>query len=244
MSILKNQVAIITGANRGIGHAIASSLAAEGMHLLLSARNMDKLNRLTSILSEQYPNQKILALACDVQNPEAVNALADRAITEFGKIEVLINNAGVAPKIGLLQECSIDDINNTIDTNLKGPIYAMKAVLPHMTSLGTGTIININSVAGKTAYPFWAIYAASKFGLFAITEAVAEEQRSNGIRVVGIHPGAVATEIWDSVDMQQAPDPRGMLQAQNVADAVLYALKQPQHVLVSDITVMPTKPAL
>lgn len=242
---IQGQVAIITGASQGIGEATAEALAKQGIHLVLAARNKEKLKAIFERLSQQYPLQKFIVEQCDIQNAADVQSVVDSAIKEFGKIDILVNNAGVAPKMGLLQEHSIEAIDKTIDTNLKGPAYAMRAVLPHMAVKGQGTIININSIAGKSAFPFWSVYDATKFGLHALTEAVAEEQRSNGIRVVGIYPGAVDTAIWDNIDTQgQGPDRTGMLTPAQVAEAVVYVINQPPHVFVSDITLMPLKPAL
>lgn len=244
MTHLAGQVALITGASQGIGQAIAESLAAQGVHLMLAARSVDKLSALSTKLKTQYPALTIETGACDVQQASQVQTTVEKTLATFKRIDILVNNAGVAPKIGLLQEMSIDDIDRTIDTNLKGAMYAMHAVLPVMVRQQSGVIVNINSVAGKTAYPFWAIYDASKFGLYAVTEAVAEEQRSNGIKVMGVYPGAVDTAIWDGLDMAQAPDKKGMMSPQDIAEAVLYALKQPQHVFTGDITLTPLKPAL
>jgi NADP-dependent 3-hydroxy acid dehydrogenase YdfG len=120
----------------------------------------------------------------------------------------------------------------------------MKYALAPMVSQQNGTIININSVAGKTAYPYWSVYDASKFGLRAITEAVAEEQSRNNIKVVGIYPGAINTPIWDSLDLAQARNGDGMLDARQISEAVLYVLKQPLKVFIPEITLKPLHPVL
>lgn len=241
---LKDQVAIITGASQGIGHAIAEQLARLGIHLVLCARNVEKLQFLAGQLNQNYPAVKTLVLSCDVQEPQQVQNVVDETLKQFQRVDALINNAGVAPKLGLLQEMSLDDIHRTIDTNLKGAIYAMKAVLPIMVQQQSGTIININSVAGKTAYPFWSIYDASKFGLHAMTQAVAEEQRHNNIKVVGIYPGAVATPLWEGLEPGHEPDKNGMLDVETIAESVAYILQQPRKVFISDITLSPLQPVL
>jgi NADP-dependent 3-hydroxy acid dehydrogenase YdfG len=241
---LEGQVAVITGASQGIGQAIARKLAALGIHLVLSARNEGKLQFLAGQLKESHPEVKTLVLPCDVQDAGQVQQVADDALRQFKRIDILINNAGVAPRLGLLQEMSLEDINRTIDTNLKGAIYAMRAVLPAMIQQHGGTIININSIAGKTAYPYWSIYDASKFGLHAITQAVAEEQRHNNIKVVGIYPGAVSTPIWDGLEPGHEPDLNGMLDAETIAESVAYVLQQPRKAFISDITLSPLQPVL
>jgi NADP-dependent 3-hydroxy acid dehydrogenase YdfG len=242
---LAGQVALITGASRGIGQAISRSLAAEGAHLVLAARSTDALTELADELKALFPTIRVLTVPTDVSRLEDLQKLAAVARETFGRVDVLINNAGIASKIGLLSEVPEAEILQTVAVNLSAPLLLMRLLLPDMVGQGRGTIININSVAGKTAFPFWALYDATKFGLRAATEAVAEEQRPNGVRVVGIYPGACDTAIWDTIDTAHTgPDRDGMLRPEQVADAVLYVLRQPQEVFVSDITLMPTRPAL
>lgn len=241
---LKHQVAWITGASQGIGRKVAEALAARGVHLVLTSRSEDRLNTLAGSLQKQYPDINILVAPADVTDAGRMQAVAKQALKELKRIDILINNAGVAGKIALMHEIPVDEINRTIDTNLKGAIYAMQAALPTMIEHRHGWIININSVAGKTAYPYWSIYDASKFGLRAITEAVAEEQRQNNIKVIGIYPGAVDTPIWEGIELEHEPDVNGMLDPDDVANAVLYALEQPKKTFVSEITLAPLQPAL
>lgn len=243
-SSLSGQVAIITGASQGIGQAIAHHLADLGVHLVLCARNVEKLTALSQDLAVSHPEIQTLPLACDVRDAAQVQRVVDEAQKTFGKIDILINNAGVAAKVGLLQEMSVEDIDRTIDTNLKGSIYFMRAVLPVLVQQDGGIILNINSIAGKTAYPFWSVYDASKFGLHAMTEAVCEEQRSNNIKVIGVYPGAVDTAIWQGMHLDEAPDREGMLDPEHIAEAIVYMLNQPQKVFIKDLTIAPLKPAL
>jgi 3-hydroxy acid dehydrogenase/malonic semialdehyde reductase len=241
---LHGQVAIITGASQGIGHALALRLAHMGIQLMLCARNTGKLEALAAQIQSAHPGIRCLTHHCDVQDAAQVQAVVDDTLKAFGRIDILINNAGVAPKVGLFQESSIEDIDRTIDTNLKGSMYCMRAVIPPMVEQLQGTIININSIAGKTAYPFWSVYDASKFGLMAITEAVAEEQRSNNIKVVGIYPGAVDTPIWEGVHLEKEPAHEGMLEPEHIADAVAYILNQPRKVFIRDMLLEPLKPVV
>lgn len=240
----ENQVAVITGASQGIGQSVACHFAKLGLNLVLCARSVEKMNDLAKELRDRYPEVSVMVIPCDVRDPAQVQRVVHDALERFGRVDVLVNNAGVAPKVGLLQEMSLDDIHRTIDTNLKGAIYFMQAVLPGMVQRQSGTIINVNSVAGKTAYPFWSIYDASKFGLHAITEAVAEEQRGNNIKVVGIYPGAVDTPIWHSIDPDHEPSHEGMLDADTIAEAIVYILQQPRKVFITDLTMAPLKPVL
>lgn len=243
-SPLAGQVAIITGASQGIGHAIAHHLAQLGMHLVLCARNVEKLSSLSLELAKAYPAVQTLPMACDVRHPAQVQQVVDETLKAFGRIDVLINNAGVAAKVGLLQETTLEEIERTIDTNLKGAIYFMRAVLPVMVQQDGGAILNINSIAGKTAYPYWSVYDASKFGLHAVTEAVAEEQRGNNIKVIGLYPGAVDTAIWQGLHLDEAPRREGMLDPEHVAEAVVYVLNQPQKVFIKELTIAPLKPVV
>ncbi len=237
-------VALITGASQGIGHAIALRLASLGIHLMLCARNTEKLTALQARIQSQYPEITCLIRPCDVRDAGQVQAVVDDTLSTLGRVDILINNAGVAPQIGLFQESSIADIDRTIDTNLKGCMYAMRAVIPQMVQQQGGTIININSVAGKTAYPYWSVYDASKFGLHALTEAVAEEQRNNHIKVIGIYPGAVDTPIWDGLQLESEPRREGMLTPEDIAEAVVYALNQPTNLFIKEIILGPLKPAV
>jgi NADP-dependent 3-hydroxy acid dehydrogenase YdfG len=233
-------VALITGASKGLGLAIANAMAAQGYSLGLVGRQLATLDPLVQTLAAQYPQQQFTALVADLSQPQAsCGPLVAQAMTQLGHINVLVNNAGVAGRISLLTEMDDADIANTLQTNLLAPVLLTRHVLPHMVQQGGGTVVNISSVAGKTAFPYWSVYVASKFGLSALTEAVGEEQRSNGIRVVAIHPGAVDTPIWDGIDAnaQRA----NMLQPETIANAVLFALNQPDGAWVSDITVKPLR---
>ncbi len=241
---LAGQVAIITGASQGIGDAIAHQLAQLGLHLVLSARNTQKLNQLAEQLHQKAPGIKTLIVPCDVRDAAQVQHVVDETLKTFGKIDILINNAGVAPHVGLLQETSIEEIDRTIDTNLKGSIYFMRAVIPVMVQQHGGTILNVNSVAGKTAYPYWATYDASKFGLHAVTEAVAEEQRTNNIKVIGIYPGPVDTPIWEGLHLDHEPKRKDMLTAEQVAESVAFILSQPPQVFIKGLDISPLQPTV
>lgn len=242
---LKTQVAIITGAGSGIGSAIAKSLATEGGNLVLVGRTVSKLETLAQALKSNFPDLGILIIPADVSDAAQAEKIVTQAMERFKRVDILINNAGLAGKIALLQEISVEEIHQTIDTNLKGAIFMMQQVLLRsMVPLQSGTIININSIAGKTAFPFWSIYDASKFALRAITEAVAEEQRSNNIKVVGLYPGAVDTPIWESIELDYEPQREGMLDAETIAETVLYVLRQPEKVFIPEITLTPLQPAL
>ncbi len=243
MDSLNGKVALVTGAGKGIGLAIAKMLASQGCNLMLNARTETDLVKAREAILKDSPNSvRVEFLPGSVARAEVVKAMVEATVDIFGKLDILINNAGVAPHFVLLQELTLDELDNTIDINLKGPMYAMKYAIPHMVHHGGGTVININSVAGKTAYPFSSVYCASKFGLAALTECVAGEQRSNNIKVIGIYPGEVHTPIWDTIEPGVRQKPEHMLDAQDIAEAVRYALTQPSKAFVKDITLVPLNP--
>jgi NADP-dependent 3-hydroxy acid dehydrogenase YdfG len=237
-------ITVITGASQGIGQALALMLAKAGYGVALVARNATNLDAVASQIKAANPDVPVAVYPGSVTDPDFAQATIKSIEAQLGPVDVLINNAGVAGKIGLLQEVPVAVVHQAIDTNLKGPIFWMQAALPAMVTRQRGTIININSVAGLNAFPYWSVYDASKFGLRAVTDAVAEEQRSNGIRVVGIYPGAVRTPIWDDLDLAQAPDFTSMLAPEDVAQAVRHVLQQPPHVLTKAIEIQPLQPAL
>lgn len=234
---LKEKTAIITGASRGIGFAIAQQLAAHNVKLALLARNHSNLAAAQEKLG--LTSENCLLLPCDVSNAASIDSAVNSTISHFGKVDILINNAGVASPFKLFQEYDYESMSKVIDVNLKGPMFMMRAILPHMVSAGQGDIININSIAGKKVYPYSSTYVASKFGLSALTESLAEEQKPNDIRFVNIYPGRVYTEMWQDLEPNEPQNPDEMLKVEDVANAVLYALKQPRHLKIPDITLLP-----
>ena len=238
MSLVQH-VALITGASKGIGRATAIKLAEQGYHLALASRSEILLTQLANQLQAQYPQQQFVPFVADFSQPmQHCAALVEKVIAHFGRIDVLINNAGVAGRIALLGEIADADIDITLQTNLLAPILLAKHVVNYMVSHSIkGSIINISSIAGQTAFPYWSVYCASKFGLSALSQSLGEEQRSNHIRVCTIHPGAVDTPLWDGVEMTANRAP--MLQANTVADAIIFALNQPAGAWLSELTLKP-----
>jgi NADP-dependent 3-hydroxy acid dehydrogenase YdfG len=247
---LADKVVLLTGASQGIGFAIAQALAPysqhHGLKLAISGRNPQRLAQATQQLQHSFAGLDLTPLPADVQDAHNGEWLVSQTVQRYGKLNILINNAGIGGKVGLLNEVSDEQLVAMVATNLTAPLLLAKHALRVMVPQQEGTIININSIAGKRPFPYWVAYDATKAGLKAATDALSEEQRSNGIRVIGIYPGAVATHIWDTLDLDQAnqPDAGSILQPHQVAEAVLFALGQPANTLVSDITLEPTRPAL
>lgn len=239
MPTLSKTSALVTGATKGIGLAIAKMLAAEGINLILNARSEANLERVCAELQAQFPQIQIISAPGNVGCLETVQSIVDLGLKHFGRLDIVINNAGISSPFKLLQEMDEQTIDDTIAINLKGPLYVMKSVIPGMVNQGGGWIININSMAGKVAYPFSSVYCASKFGLKALTQCVAEEQRINGIKIVGIYPGEVNTPMWQDIEPEVIQNPDRMLDPEDVAEAVRYILNQPAKALIQDITLIP-----
>jgi NADP-dependent 3-hydroxy acid dehydrogenase YdfG len=231
---LKNKVAIVTGASRGIGEAIAVALAREGVDLVLVGRNEADLQRVASRVREEGRACRISA--ADVSREEDVLRTVELAREAFGKIDILVNNAGIG-LFKTVQETSLEEWNRILQVNLTGVFLFSRAVLDDMVERGQGQIINISSDIGKRTIPRAAAYCASKFGLEALSEVLAKEVRKSGVRVGVIRPGMTDTYFNDT--KLGAPEKEGWLKAEDIAEAVVYMASAPRHALVDEITVHP-----
>lgn len=245
MTILSGR-AWITGASSGIGAATAKMLAENGAKVVLSARRTEQLERLSQEIEHAGGQSMIKAL--DVTDREAVAQLGDELET-MGGVDILINNAGLMPLSPML-EGRVDEWERMIDVNIKGLLYAVHAVLPGMARRKHGHIVNIGSVAGRFAFKGAAVYCGTKFAVRAISDSLRREAVEYGVRVTDIEPGAVATELADSIKHEAtkaavtgeggfyAPDAK-ILQAEDIASAILYVLSQPDHVNVGELLIRP-----
>jgi 3-oxoacyl-[acyl-carrier protein] reductase len=232
---LAGQVAIVTGAGRGIGAAIARSLAKLGATVVLSGRTRDALEASAKAIADAGGKAEVIP--CDVSSLESVEAAAKRAESSFGRVDILVNNAGIAGFGGPLHQLPPDAWDQILNTNLRGVYYAIRAFAPMMIRARSGHIINISSIAGKNALPNGAAYAASKWGLNGLTYSVAEELRVHNIRVSVICPGSTNTEL----SPHQGKDVSKMLQAEDVAHAVEMLVTQAPQSFVSEIILRPTQ---
>lgn len=241
MEGIRDKVVVITGASSGLGEATVRRLAREGARLVLGARRIDRLQALADELSLGRQS----ALQTDVTSFEEVTRLVDHAVSLYGRIDVMLNNAGLMPH-SPLERCKVDDWDRTIDVNLKGVLYGIGAALPHMKAQMGGHVINVSSVAGHKVGPGGAVYAATKHAVRVISEGLRQEVKPYNIRTTIISPGAVATELPDSVtETDVAQNVRALYQrvaipADSFARAVVFAMSQPEDVDINEILFRPT----
>lgn len=193
MPHLKNRTAVITGASRGIGEAMGRYFAAQGANVALLARSEERVEALADEICDA--GGQAVGFACDVADFDDVDAAIEDAMDEFGSIDILINNAGIIEPIARLADSDPEDWGHVIDINVKGVYHGMRATIPHMLERGRGTIINISSGAAVNALEGWSHYCASKAAALMLTRAGDKEYRERGIRVIGLSPGTVATQM-------------------------------------------------
>src|SRR3989441_3448096 len=244
---IERKVVVITGASSGLGEATARLLSAQGASVVLGARRVDRLQSLANELTGR--GGKALAVATDVMRCEQVERLVDAAVQTYGRVDVMINNAGIMPRAPL-ERLTIEDWNRTIDINIKGVLYGIAAALPHMKQQKAGHMVFVSSVAGHRVGPDFAVYAASKFAVRVLAEGLRQEVKPYNIRTTVISPGAVATELPNSVtepDMAEGIHKyydEFAIPAESFAQAVSFAMSQPDEVDVNEILFRPTRQML
>lgn len=230
--ILSEQVAVITGAGRGIGAGIARKLASLGANVVLCGRTTKPLEATAEEIGSLAKVKQ-----CDVTNLESIEALAAYAEKAFGRVDILVNNAGVGSFANPLHELTPEEWEKVLNTNLRGVYYCIRAFAPMMIAAKAGHIVNISSLAGKNALPKGAAYAASKWGLNGLTYSVAEELRGYNIRVSVVCPGSVNTEL----SPHEGKNPKKMLQAEDVAHVVAMLVTQAPQSFASEVLLRPTQ---
>lgn len=241
---IEGKVVIITGASSGLGESAARHLSSLGATVVLGARRVDRIQALAKELTDQ--GGRALAVATDVTRYPEVQRLADTAVQNYGRIDVLINNAGLMPQ-SPLERRKIEDWNRTIDVNIKGVLYGIAAVLPYMQKQKSGHIINVSSVAGHKVRPGSAVYAATKSAVRMISEGLRQEVKPYNLRTTVISPGAVDTELTDSItEPDVAQNIRTFyaqvaIPADSFARAVAFAISQPPEVDINEILYRPTR---
>jgi NADP-dependent 3-hydroxy acid dehydrogenase YdfG len=241
MSEITGKVVVITGASSGLGEATARLLAKNGAKLMLGARREERLKELTAAI--EADGGSAAYRITDVTDRSQVEALAQAARETFGRVDVLLNNAGLMP-LAPLDALKVDEWEQMVDVNIKGVLYGMAAVLPIMREQGSGHVINLSSVAGHKIFPGAAVYCATKFAVKALSEGLRME--SNGeIRATNISPGAVATELTDHISHEGASQSAQELytvaiDSDAIARAIAYAIEQPADVDVNELIIRPT----
>jgi NADP-dependent 3-hydroxy acid dehydrogenase YdfG len=240
---IKGKVVVITGASSGLGEATARFLSAQGAVVTLGARRVERIQSLADELARS--GGKALALKTDVTRREQVQSLVDAAVKTFGRIDVMINNAGLMPQ-SPLDRLKIDDWDRMIDVNIKGVLYGIAAALPYMQKQKAGHIINVSSVAGHKVRAGGVVYSATKHAVRVISEGLRQEVKPYNIRTTVISPGAIDTELPDSVT---EPDIAANIRkayelaipADSFARAVAFAMSQPDDVDINEILYRPTR---
>lgn len=244
MSHLQNAVVLITGASSGIGYATAKRLASSGARLVLAARNEEKLKSLVAKIADA--GGQAIYHKTDVSNPHDLKAAAAAAESAYGPIDILVNNAGLM-LFSYWEDTALADWNKMIDTNLRGYLHAIAAVLPGMLERGSGRILNMSSVAGIHVGEAAGVYGATKFFIRGLTESLRKEVGVHrGIQVCMVSPGVIDTGWADRVNNATGKElatelNKGAIPPEAIADAVAYALDQPVNVSVSDVVVHPTR---
>jgi NADP-dependent 3-hydroxy acid dehydrogenase YdfG len=244
---IEGKVVVITGASSGLGEATTRLLSAQGASVVLGARRVDRLQSLAEELTAS--GGKATAVATDVTHRDQVKRLVDTAVQKFGRIDVMLNNAGLMPQ-SRLESLKVDEWSRTIDVNIKGVLYGIAAALPYMQEQKSGHMIFVSSVAGHKVGSSFAVYAATKFAVRAIAEGLRQEVKAYNIRTTVISPGAVATELLQTVTDPQIAErlqkfyKETAIPAESFARAVAFAISQPDEVDVNEILFRPTRQEL
>lgn len=246
---LKEKIVFVTGASSGIGRATVWKCAEAGAKLILNARSEAKLQALKKEIVEKHPECQIQVLTFDVRDREVVAQAIFELPEAFSSIDVLVNSAGLGRGRDDFHECSIDDWEEMIDTNIKGLLYVSHAVVQGMVARKSGTIVNISSVAGKEVYPRGNVYCGTKAAVRAISEGMRIDLVDHGIRVTDIEPAKVRTS-FEAVRFHGKDDPRRddyvgytPLEAEDIADAIVFAASRPSHVQIAEMAINPTDQA-
>ena len=241
---MTGKVVVVTGASSGIGEATAKRLAEDGAVVVLAARRLDRLEKIKKEIESK--DGRAFIFKVDVTKKEEVDSFVAETLRQLGRIDVLVNNAGIMP-LSMMQNLRVTEWDRTIDVNIKGVLYGIAAVLPVFRKQKSGHIVNIASVGGRRVYAGCAVYCATKFAVRAISEGLRQElDPSEKIRVTVIEPGAVATELPSSIHdedqkerLKQFSKAITFLEAEDIAESIYYAVSQKDRVNVDEILIMP-----
>jgi len=243
---LKDKVVVIMGASSGIGAATANLLASKGAKLSIAARRLDRLEE----IKKQNPDAEIKTFKADVTKAEEVEKVIAYTVAEYGRVDVLFNNAGIMP-VNNLDQLAHDEWQNMLDINVKGVLNGIAAALPVMKKQKSGHIITTSSVLGYEVLPGYAAYSGTKYAVRAIMEGLRQEERTNNIKTTIIAPGSVRTELFNSINnkevreglesaMKQPGSEMMSLQPEEIAQAVAFAIDTPANMAVNELVIRPT----
>jgi len=241
-------IAIITGATAGFGRATAMTLARNEFDVVITGRRAEKLDSLEEEIRSRT-GADVLSLSFDIRDQEAVKQACEQLKEKWADVDLLVNNAGLAAGLSHIHEGVVDDWEQMIDTNIKGLLYITRLISPGMVKRGRGHIVNIGSVAGKESYEKGNVYNATKFAVDGLTQAMRIDLGEHGIKVTAINPGAAETEFslvrfkGDQEEADKVYDGFTPLYAEDIAEAILFAVTRPPHVNIDDMLVMPTSQA-
>jgi len=245
MERLDGKIVFITGASAGIGRSCALKFAEAGCHLVLAARRLEKLEGVAREISKQYPKVRVHTVSLDVSDKQAVDKVVATLPTEFQAIDVLVNNAGCVYGMDIVESTPLKNVNGMLDTNVKGVVFMTQAVLPAMKKRNAGHLIHIGSIAGKFPYAHGSIYCATKAAVEAIHVSLRHELLATRVRSTLVAPGLVETEFSNvrfGGDQERAKKVYEGLQplvGEDVAEIVVFAASRPEHVDISEVTVVP-----
>jgi NADP-dependent 3-hydroxy acid dehydrogenase YdfG len=242
--MVKDKVALVTGASSGIGLATALALSKAGAKVAAGARRTDRLQGLEKQIRES--GGEVLIQKLDVTSRQECNSFVDAAVKKWGTVDILINNAGLMP-LSFFKNLKVEEWDQMIDVNIKGVLYCTAAAVPHMLAKKSGHIVNISSVAGRVVFAAGSVYCATKYAITALSEGLRQElsQRSN-IRVTCIEPGVVSTELLNTITDKslekfvEASKQMEALRAEDIANSIMFALQSPAHMNVNEILIRPT----
>ncbi len=242
--MIKDKVAIVTGASSGIGYATALALSKAGAKVAVGARRTDKLAELENEITKnggQAFSQKL-----DVTKKSDCESFVKSVLEKWGGVDILVNNAGLMP-LSFVKNLKVDEWDQMIDVNIRGVLYCIAAVIPHMLEKKSGHIVNISSVAGRIIFPSGSVYCATKHAVTALSEGLRQEfSTRKNIRVTCIEPGVVSTELTNTITDESLKDfvenakKMQSLSAQDIANAIIYAVEAPDHVNVNEVLIRPT----
>lgn len=243
--MIKDKIAIVTGASSGIGYATALALVKAGAKVAIAARRVQLLEKLQNEITKN--NGQCLVIPCDVTKRKDCQSLIDAVIKKWNHVDILINNAGIMP-LSFVKNLKIDEWEQMVDVNIKGVLFCTAAALPHMLSQNSGHIVNISSIAGRIVFPAGSVYCATKYAVRAFSEGLRQElSPRNKIRVTTIEPGIVATELTNTItdksleSFVKSTRTIEALQSEDIANSIMFALESPLHMNVNEITIRPTQ---